>query len=190
MLSPIMSYLIDEFTSIENTAASPINYSNNYHNIISNIVPSINAQITRYVPLAMESIKAEIAEELSSEIDFASLKAQVINDLKSISKLRTFQPSPYPQCNAHPTLIDVNFISAPNESTSSMHDHFQLIIHDMHQFEEDICQYKRTLKSYIKSCIPNMISKYESLVRNSIKNKRDFPKLTEFMISEINRLMP
>ena len=76
-------FLTEQFTSIINTSDAKTNYKNNFENITNNIIPSINSQLKRYEADSNEAIKTEILQELMEETDFASLKQQVMNDLKN-----------------------------------------------------------------------------------------------------------
>ena len=78
MLSPVATFLVDQLTSIKNTSLAKTNYKNNFDNISSNIVPSINNQLRRYEVDALEAIKAEILEEMNAELDYKQMKEKVM----------------------------------------------------------------------------------------------------------------
>ena len=70
-----------------------------------------------------------------------------------------------------------------------MNDHFNDVINALHQYENDMCSYKKTLKDYIMSCMHNAIVNYESLVRKSLRTKTEFPKLKDYLFNTINKLL-
>lgn len=182
-------FLTEQFTSIINTSDAKINYKNNFENITNNIIPSINSQLKRYEVDSNEAIKTEILQELMEETDFASLKQQVINDLKNGIVNRFEHVSFRPVCEHHISLVDVSKLAQPDNDTSEMRDHLTLTLQMVREFEDNMCSYKLTLKKYIKECIPNLVTKYESVIRKSLKNKSTFPKLDQYISAEINRIL-
>ena len=183
------TFLMEQLTSIMNTADAKSNYKNNFQNITTNIIPSINAQLQRYEIDANEAIKTEILQELTSEINFDSIKQEVMNDLKNGNVRRLERVSSHPQCNEHVSLIDMSLISQPDNDTTEMKDHLTSTLQLLRSFEDGMCSYKVTFKKYIQSCVPNLVTNYESVVRKAWKNKSEFPKLRDYMISEINKLL-
>ncbi len=189
MLSPVATFLVDQLTSIKNTSLAKTNYKNNFENISSNIVPSINNQLRRYEVDALEAIKAEILEEMNTELDYKQMKEKVMNDLKTGVINRLERITPKPQCTCKISLIDVSKLAQPDNDVTDMLEHFKSVISDLRSFENDICSYKLTLKNYINECVPNLLTNYESLVRKSWKAQLQFPKLTEYFESQINKLL-
>lgn len=189
MLSPVATFLVDQLTSIKNTSLAKTNYKNNFENISSNIVPSINNQLRRYEIDALEAIKAEILEEITTELDYKQMKEKVMNDLKTGVINRLERITPKPQCTYKLSLIDVSKLAQPDNDVTDMLEHFKSVISDLRSFENNICSYKLTLKNYINECVPNLLTNYESLVRKSWKRQLQFPKLTEYFESQINKLL-
>lgn len=189
MLSPVATFLVDQLTSIKNTSLAKTNYKNNFENISSNIVPSINNQLRRYEIDALEAIKAEILEEITTELNYKQMKEKVMNDLKTGVINRLERITPKPQCTYKLSLIDVSKLAQPDNDVTDMLEHFKSVISDLRSFENNICSYKLTLKNYINECVPNLLTNYESLVRKSWKRQLQFPKLTEYFESQINKLL-
>lgn len=189
MLSPVATFLVDQLTSIKNTSLAKTNYKNNFENISSNIVPSINNQLRRYEVDALEAIKAEILEEMNTELNYKQMKEKVMNDLKTGVINRLERITPKPQCTYKLSLIDVSKLAQPDNDVADMLEHFKSVISDLRSFENNICSYKLTLKNYINECVPNLLTNYESLVRKSWKAQLQFPKLTEYFESQINKLL-
>ena len=189
MLSPVATFLVDQLTSIKNTSLAPANYRNNFENITSGIIPSINNQLKRYEDNALEAIKTEVLEELTTDEYVKELKSQVMNDLKTGQVNRLERIESKPRCTFKITMIDISKLAQPGSDLNEMHDHFSVVISDLRRFEDQMCSYKQELKRYIQSCIPNMIANYESTVRSSWKNKSEFPKLKEYLESKINHIM-
>lgn len=189
MLSPVATFLVDQLTSIKNTSLAKTNYKNNFENISSNIVPSINNQLRRYEVDALEAIKAEILEEMTTELNYKQMKEKVMNDLKTGVINRLERIAPKPQCTYKLSLIDVSKLAQPDNDVTDMLEHFKSVISDLRSFENNICSYKLTLKNYINECVPNLLTNYESLVRKSWKRHLQFPKLTEYFESQINKLL-
>ena len=200
MISQGLSYLIDQTSAIYHTAKDPKKYFNNYENIKTNIIPSINAQMKRYQDASYEAIAYESIEEFMKDLDLEKIKHDVAEKVQNNNYLinkfsirkSNIKSLKTPEIEESKILNPENIKGgSPEENKSNLKDlkkYFQSKVNQLQDFEFKLIKDKSRMKKILNSNLDGIIQNYTTDVAKAYNLKRPIPKLVNYLNHEFKKL--
>lgn len=206
MISQALSYLIDQTESIYHTAKNPKKYFNNYENIKSNIIPSLNAQMKRYKDASYEAIKFEAIEEFMNELDLEKMKREIVENIKILKYL---MDDPIKEKNKKYHVFDKSYSTplfetekiinpetlkggSPEKNKSNLKDmkkYFRSKVAELQNFESYLTKRKKDIKKILKANLNSILNNYTNKIGRQFAYDKPITKLSDYLNKKFQELI-